>query len=199
MDAPVETNLHLGVPEAGLHELESRVHALEEAVGRLEDTQALEERIVARVTDRLPQVKVDPDRDTGVLEERLLARLADRVPTAAQAPPPDGDVGRDDAPLIWGGTWASWLLVDMVREARLLVRMIFDRRYQMAWSTRLVALVLLPAILTSHWWLPLGWLPAVGGLLVSAVNLVLAFALYKALSREVQRYKERAQRDWRSS
>jgi hypothetical protein len=39
----------------------------------------------------------------------------------------------------------------------------------------------------------------VGGLLVSAGNLVLAFALYKALSREVQRYKERAQREWRSS
>jgi len=45
-------------------------------------------------------------------------------------------------------------------------------------------------ILTSHWWLPLAWLPGFGGLFVSVVNLILAFALYKALSREGRRYHE---------
>ena len=72
--------------------------------------------------------------------------------------------------------------------------MIFDRRYQMAWTTRIVALILLPAILTTHWWLPLAWLPVAGGFFVSMVNLVLAFALYKALSREARRYDARARR-----
>ena len=193
MNAPVETNMQLALPEPALHELEARVHALEDAVGRLEDTQALEERIVARVTDRLPQAKVNPDRDAGIIEERVLARLADRLPPTAEPPPTNAAVRRDvdPLPMTWGGGWSSWLLLDMFREGRLLLQMIFDRRYQMAWTTRIVALILLPALLTSHWWLPLAWLPAVGGLFVSAVNLVLAFALYKALSREARRYAER--------
>ncbi len=197
MDAPVETNPHLALPESALHELEGRIHALEDAVGRLEDTQALEERVVAKVTERLPQAKVNADRDTGVIEERVMARLADRLPAPAAPPPTDGSVRseRERSPhQRWGGGWPSWLLLDMFREGKLFVQMIFDRRYHMAWTTRIVALILLPAMLTSHWWLPLAWLPAIGGLFVAAVNLVLAFALFKALSREARRYDERLRR-----
>lgn len=200
MDAPVETNPQLSLSESGLHELENRVNALEEAVGRLEDTQALEERIVARVTDRLPQVKVSADHDTGILEERVLARLADRMPAAPVPPQSDGAFRRDDtAPSTsWGGGWASWLFIDMFREAKLLVQMVFDRRYRMAWTTRVVAIILLPAIILAHWWLPLlfFWFPLMWfawtqELCINLVNLLLAFALYKALSREARRYAER--------
>ena len=203
MDAPVDNNQQaMTTPEYVLHELEGRVHSLETAVARLEDTGALEQRVIARLTDRLPQAKVAADRDSGVdsgvIEERVLARLAGRMPPPTAAPPmPEGAAPRDaepPPPSAWGGRWASWLLVDMFREAKLLVTMIADRRYQMAWTTRIVALIFLPAILTTHWWLPLAWLPAVGGLFVNLVNLVLAFALYKALSREARRYDERLRR-----
>lgn len=187
------------VRDEALRELEGRVQSLEVAVTRLGDTQALEERVVARVAERLPQVKAGPERDVaamdvGVMEERIAARLSERLPPsppdsrAAEANPPNVDVGLLAS---WGGAWSSWLLVDMVREAKLLATMILDRRYQMAWTTRIVALVLFPAILTTHWWLPLAWLPFAGGLFVNLVNLVLAFALLKALSRETRRYQER--------
>jgi hypothetical protein len=202
MNSPVETNpLTLAPPEALLQELEGRVHSLEDAVARLEDTHALEERVVARLTDRLPQTKVAADRDTGIIEDRVMARLADRLPPAAPLQP-DGAMSSETSPIFrWGGAWTSWLFLDMFREAKLLVQMILDRRYQMAWTTRIVALVLLPAILTTHWWVPifffwfpLMWLTATAELCVALVNLVLAFALYKALSREVRRYDERLRR-----
>jgi hypothetical protein len=190
------TDLTSATPaEFALQELERRVHALEEAVARLDDIDALEERVTARMKERLPQAKVapPPDHDAAVIEERVFARLADRLPPPAAAraaaeehrtsePPP--------ASSSWGGRWASWLFVDMAQEGRLLIQMIFDRRYQMAWTTRIMAIVLLPLILTSHWWLPLAWLPGFGGFFVSIVNLLLAFALYKALSREVRRYHD---------
>lgn len=200
MDSPVATN-PLTTPEALMQELEGRVHSLEDAVARLEDTHALEERVVARLTERLPQAKVAADRDTGIIEERVMARLAERLP-AATSQPTDGAAPSEPSLLFrWGGAWTSWLFLDMIREAKLLVQMIFDHRYQMAWTTRLVVIVFLPAILTAHWWMPvlffwfpLMWLDATAALCVSLVNLLLAFALYKALSREVRRYDERVRR-----
>jgi hypothetical protein len=58
----------------------------------------------------------------------------------------------------------------------------------MAWSTRLTVLVLLALIFTSDWWFPLAWVHFVGWILVKVVDLALAFVVYKALSREAQRY-----------
>jgi hypothetical protein len=189
------TDLTTAAPtEFALHELERRVHALEETVARLDDIDALEERVTARMKERLPQAKLapPPDHDAAVIEERVFARLADRLPPPASVRAAADEQRNSDPPTTstWGGRWTSWLFVDMVREGQLLVQMILDRRYQMAWTTRIVALVFLPLILTSHWWLPLAWLPGFGGLFVSIVNLLLAFALYKALSREVRRYHD---------
>jgi hypothetical protein len=68
----------------------------------------------------------------------------------------------------------------------------------MAWTTRVVALILFPAILLAHWWMPffLFWFPPMWfdvtrGFCINLLNLVLAFALLKALSRETRRYQER--------
>jgi hypothetical protein len=190
------TDLTSAAPtEFALHELERRVHALEETVARLDDIDALEERVTARMKERLPQAKVapPPEHEAAVIEERVFARLADRLPPPASDRAAEEQRRSDPPPASsssWGGRWASWLFVDMAREGQLLVQMVLDRRYQMAWTTRIVALVFLPLILTSHWWLPLAWLPGFGSFFVSIVNLVLAFALYKALSREVRRYQD---------
>jgi len=203
--APADSELRdPGVRDSALADLEGRVQSLEMAVTRLEDTQALEERVVARVTERLPQVKVaERDAaalDVGVMEERIVARLAERLPPAPEIPIAEPAPRQDDGGLLtrWGGGWASWLFVDMFREAKLLVQMIFDRRYQMAWTTRVVALILFPAILLAHWWMPfflfwfpLMWLEVTREFCINLLNLVLAFALLKALSRETRRYQER--------
>src|SRR5437016_9689189 len=89
MDAAATDLSPLAPAEFALQELERRVHALEETVARLDDIDALEERVTARLTKRLPQAKVAPapDHDAVVIEERVLARLSERLPPAAAARP----------------------------------------------------------------------------------------------------------------
>ena len=43
-------------------------------------------------------------------------------------------------------------------------------------------------IFLSGWWSPLSWVPVLGTLIDKLLDLVLAFFVYKALSREAQRY-----------
>jgi hypothetical protein len=149
-------------------ELEERVQRLEEAVESLKDTTALEERIVLRVTERLTKA---PSSDKVVAG-----------PPPSPPPPLDG-VGR-----VRGSH--AWLFYDMIADARLMVIMLLDRRYAMAWTTHMVVWLFIPAILLSSWWFPLSYLPLVGHYLDKILDLLLAFCVYKALSRETRRYRE---------
>jgi hypothetical protein len=47
----------------------------------------------------------------------------------------------------------------------------------------------LPVILLSKWWCPLSWLFLVGDYLDKIVDVILAWVVYKALSREARRYQ----------
>src|SRR5262249_58851560 len=101
-------------------------------------------------------------------------------PGAPPAPPPE-----PPPPFVPPGlTRHPWLFVDLFRELRAMVRMFFDVRYTVAWSTRLTVLVLLPLILTSGWWFPPAYFcQPLGTLFDKLFDLVLAFFAYKALSR----------------
>ena len=83
-----------------------------------------------------------------------------------------------------------WLAFDIYRELAAVFRMFFDLHYRVAWSTRMLTLLLLPAILTSAWWLPFSGLPIFGTVLDKIFDLVLALVVFKALSREARRYME---------
>jgi hypothetical protein len=63
-------------------------------------------------------------------------------------------------------------------------------RYHVAWSTRVTVLILLGLIFTSRLWCPLGWVWFIGAVIDKIIDLVLAFFIYRALSREAQRYRE---------
>jgi hypothetical protein len=180
MTSPEEPLASLG-DGAALRELERRVLAVEEAVARLEDPRVIEDRIQQRLKE-LPVAAKAPE-----------PAPSQEIPFATAGPYSLVSIVR------WGGAWDRWLLVDMLREGRTLIRLLFDPRYSMAWTTRLVILVVLPIMLTSHWWLAFllcgfPWNDGLRGVLISAVNLVLAFALYKAMSREVRRYNEQVHR-----
>jgi hypothetical protein len=160
--------------------LEQRVYRLETAVSALQDTQALEDRLVERVSDRL-QSKV------AIEAERLSAAERRTAATAVMAAA--GKAYRAVVPLgAAPGQHASFLVIDLFVEAVAIFRMFFDFTYKVAWSTRILVVVLLLAILTSHWWLPGTQIDIIGRYLDKLVDLVLAFILYKALSREAQRY-----------
>jgi hypothetical protein len=161
------------VPEGG--DLERRVRRLEEEITALKDTKALEERVAQRVTERL-QKATDASQFTATPPPFAAGRAGpfleeQAAPTARDRP--------------------GWLLVDMIADARLMWRMLFDKRYAQAWTTHLVVWLFIPAILTSRWWFPLAYIPFFGPFLDKALDLLLAFCVYKALSRETRRYREK--------
>src|SRR5438552_566703 len=158
--------------------LENRVARLEGAVAALQDTRALEERVAQRVSERLqPAVAAEAER-LAAAERRNSATTvmaaAEKVMRAVATPA---------APLLP----RQPLLVDLYLEAVAIFRMFFDLRYRVAWTTRILVVLLLPAILTSHWWVPFAPVPVIGGLLDKLVDLLLAFVMFKALSREARR------------
>jgi hypothetical protein len=68
--------------------------------------------------------------------------------------------------------------------------MFVDPRYRLSWFGRVVPIVLTAAIATSHWWVIGSSIPLFGSVLDKAVDLVLAFALFKVLGHEARRYRE---------
>jgi hypothetical protein len=156
--------------------LETRVQRLEDAVAAMQDTHLMEERILERLHDRpeahdRAQVKIGPAPvDDHITADHPPATTAP-VPPAPQppaAPPP----------------------MSALAELRAMVRMFFDVHYHVAWTTRLLTLILLALILTSYWWFPLSpnYLPVIGHFFDKTVAVLLAFILYRVLAREARRY-----------
>jgi hypothetical protein len=135
-------------------------------------------------------------------------RPADHPPEARPLPPPPPtairlDIGKPPpvataVPASIGGIVPSitrssvlWLFWDTWAEARAIVRMFVDPRYNLPWSARVLPLVLLAAILSSEYWVPFSSVPLLGSwLLVKLVDLFLAFLLFKWLGHEARRYRQ---------
>jgi hypothetical protein len=168
--------LSLGESDCVLTALEQRVQRLENAVAALQERSAPEatlSQVNAFAKASEPSVQNDKAR-TGEPPETHTETYAERP--AYQTPrlrPP-------------------WLLLDLYLDAKAMVRMFFDRRYQVAWTTRAVVIFFLVMILTSYWWFPLSWgVPVLGYYLDKIVDFILAFLVYKVLSREARRYRDR--------
>jgi hypothetical protein len=178
--------------------LEQRVQRLEDAVAALQDTRPLEDRVVERLSERLgikpparePAPREPPPAHAPAFEHMISAERRTPpspdglpAPAAPPLPPPPAPA----PPLL---TRYPWLLFDLLGELRAMVRMFFDVRYHVAWSTRVTVLILLPLFFTSGLWCPLAWVPVVGTVIEKVIDLLLAFCMYKALSREARRYRE---------
>lgn len=176
--------------------LEQRVRRLEELVALLQERRAIPARVasVAAETppmDRphearpVPPPTVPPPAATAVmldLGKRLLGATSP-VSTAAPASIPN-------IPPPGNRTSLLWLLRDTWAEARAIVRMFLDPRYQLPWSARVLPLLILAAILTSKFWVPGSSIPFLGDwLLVRFVDLLLAYLLFKWLGHEARRYR----------
>ena len=185
--SPASASLPVGVfsPEALLSPLEERVRKLEAALAELRDTRQLETRVAARVSDQIAQ---DLAPATGLSPKAGLVELGKRLLGVA-APPPPRTLGPRPA-----GKRPGWLLLEILAEARAILRMYFDPRYRMTWVGRVLPIALLvafffPAICPGD--LPLvGPLLAKISLLVKVVELVIAYVLFKVLAHEARRYRE---------
>jgi hypothetical protein len=164
-----------------LRALEERVRALEARVAALQDTRQIEERITEHVTAQVPRVPVEAVVEA--LSSRPLPPAVKDLVGAATRPSTLKQVAH-----------SSWLVFDMTREIVAVFQMLFDRRYHMAWATRLLVFLFLAAILTSGFWFPLAWDNVVGHVLDKLLDLLLACVLSLALFSETRRYKE-----WRAT
>jgi hypothetical protein len=186
-------------PHAEWTALEQRVRRLEDAVAGLQDTRQLEDRVAERLAARTRAGL--PKDATGIIVEASRHLLPAPPPVDR---PPDGQAAELPAP---GAAAAQpsprparrpWLLFDLYADVRAAMYMFVDPRYRMSWSGRVLPWVLLGAILSSWFWIPFISLlysvpalgPFLGTVIVKFVDLLLAFVLYKVLSREATRYRE---------
>jgi hypothetical protein len=154
--------------------LEERVRALEATVAILQDTRAMEARVAERVTAQVPQVSV-----ASVVEALSTQPLPPAVKTMVGVATQPSTLKRV--------AQSSWLAWDMVQELIAVGRMLTDRRYHMAWITRVLVILFTLAILLSGFYFPLAWFDKV-------FDLLLASVLFLALYCETRRYKE-----WRNT
>jgi hypothetical protein len=154
--------------DAKLANIEARLLVLETRVASLPDVTLVEERIKAN----LPP-PVDPSRAPSFKDIELPIPNMQTVVSTAKT---------------------TWALFEMLHELNMLFWTLLDRRYHMAWLTRVITILLLVMILTSHWWAPFaGWDNTISHLWDKVIDLVLGLLLFMVLSFETRRYKE-----WRS-
>lgn len=170
-------------PDALPPTIEDRVRQLEDRVAVLQDTRKLEDRVTERVARRMER------KQSSTAIKAPVATIAEptKPPLAAAAPPELPPV------IVVEGKAAHqpWLIVDIFTEFRAMVRMFLDTRYRvfyMTWQTKVYPPVLLGLMVLS--WLMISGIPFVGTALDKIVELILAFFLYKVLSREACRYRE---------
>jgi hypothetical protein len=178
-------------PVPQLPALEQRVGRLEDAVAALQDTRLLEERVVARVGERLNRNALSPARDpAGVLIQagrRLLPAALETIRT--QTGPADAQA-RPAAP----SQRRSWLILDLFAELQTVARMYLDLRFRpfLSWTACLLPPLLLAAILISAYWLQLfpGGNFIANTPLDKLLDFVLALFLYKFIIHQARRYQE---------
>ena len=152
-----------------LAELERRVRALESRVAAIPDTQQIEERVTERVKANLPP-PVDPTQAPSFKDIALPIPNLDTVVMTAKS---------------------TWALIEMFGEMKTLMWMLVDRRYHMGWLTRIITIMLLAAILASHFFLPFArWDTVVSPIWDKLVDLLLGLILFIVLHFEMRRYKE---------
>lgn len=162
-DIAVETSA-----DTRLAELERRVGELENKVAAMPDAQKLEERVTENVKASLPP-PVDPTQAPTFGDISVPIPSVDNIVTAAKT---------------------TWTLIDMLGELNMLFWTLFDRRYHMAWITRIVSIILLVLILTSQYWLPLAFDNPIGRTWEKLINLLLGFIMFFILHYEMRRYRE---------
>jgi hypothetical protein len=172
--------------------LEQRVRRLEDAIAALQDTQIMEDRVVERVRQRVEMHHVDT-RPPGLIvsaARMLLPKQVEDVPPDAdgRAAAADGTTTNGAAAPPAEAPQPGWLLVELYREIRGMMRMFADHRYRMSWTGKAVPLAAILVAIIS--WLLISGIPLVGGLLDRVVDLTLIVLVYKAMSRELCRYRE---------
>ncbi len=175
----------LAIPVAWVAEpLEERLRRVEETLAQLRQLQAAS----PTPSQQASQIQTQPPVEPPAPRNSMLAQLGKRLLEAAVIPSGPVVVPQGTAP----ASRRSRLVWEFLAELRAMYRMFVDPRYRLSLVGRIVPAVLVFGIITSYFWVPLTSIPWFGRLLEKAVDLVLAFLLFKVLTREARRYRETA-------
>jgi hypothetical protein len=172
-------------PIADLSPLEQRVRRLEEALAQLQASRSSVPPPRERFTEHRPPILLPAP--VPATEGKGLVDAVRR--SIAPAEPP---VAPSAAALVPAGVRRHWFLMDVVADLRAMARMCVDPRYRMSKAGWAVSLGLLVAFFLSYWWVPGTIIPLFGYWINKAVDLALAYALFRVLTREARRYRETA-------
>ncbi len=169
--------------------LQERIRRLEDAVALLQDSRQLEERVVERVADRLGRNQKSGTSDPA---ERILDAGRQLLPAAVSVFQAQAAAAEAQARTGRPSLREPWLLPDIYAEMRSMVRMYFDRGHRLTWQARLMPLLLVAAMFAWWFWCySIGFLPELLKVILDKpITLLLAFSLYKVLSREARRYRQ---------
>jgi hypothetical protein len=159
---------------------------LEERVRRLEEALALRRAAPAAAVPAAPAATAMPaPAPTNITDSPPVAAMAPitNLPDQPPSPLPPVELPRRNR---------TWLPLDILTEARVILRMFVDPRYSMSWSGRTIPLVLLALFLTSWWWVPLTSITGFGYLINKTADLAICFVLFKVLGHEARRYRRTA-------
>jgi hypothetical protein len=152
-----------------------RIHRLESEISELRDTVArFAELVIGEVKD---------------------LRHAHGEPTAPDTAGEPADSGSPDAPTDRSSRPAParrpWLLMELVRDFGTTVRMYLDPRYRVRRSTQLlVPLIIGLFALNCFFFSAVFTVSILSPIMEKLVDVILAVLLYKALSREIVRYRQ---------
>jgi hypothetical protein len=167
--------------------------ALEDRIRRLEDALAQVQQIQGRSPPPAAQIQSQPTTPApaGPSAADLLLGVGKRLfNNAAPAPAATAVIPAPAAAPPSSPMGHLWLLWDTIAELRAIFRMFVDPRYHLPWAARVVPLVLLAAILTSYYWVPMSSVTVVGYWINKAADLILTFFLFKVLGHESRRYRQ---------
>jgi len=179
-------------PPPAAEDLEQRLQRLEDVVAAICDTQALEDRVVQKVTEKLSTTpapaqsrdELPPHPSEAEFSLAKPSGVSKRPPTAALAPLNQAYVPPS------GSTWITelGLFGEIWREVRALFRMVRDPIYKMSWVARIVPLLCL--LYVTVW----SWISAYffGSIPVISMidDLVVIYIGLKILGRELRRFRE---------
>lgn len=177
-------------PALGNPSLERRVDRLEHAVAALQDTEIVEERIVARVTQQLKRSPLKSLREsaTAVIDSSRML-----LPKSEPAASDNYDAAEDAKHEATATSTESarskpgWFLIQLWSEVRTFWKSLFDHRYTFSMTGRVAPIGIAFTYLFT--WLFIGGIAFVGSVTERIIDVALAMLLYKVLSREVQRYR----------
>lgn len=183
------------------HTLEQRLRRLEDAIAAMQDQQAVEERLLERLINRvtpdasrprLPNLEPSPSPiPPAHAQSHSQSPQPSPTPALLDAVIADTPAGQIVKTAVYAKQQASrWLIIDILRDLSDIVRMYFDNRYHVSRQAKIVPMIVLIVMILSYLYFTfMVPLPIVNTICDKIFDVFLILYLYRFLCREADHYR----------